>query len=512
MRSFLVVLPALAWCCDGSKGDAAPSPDSVQPGAASETPRDTTPLGQWISQMAKGPDTNLTLGGWLAGHPADIVSDSIPTGMRDEPFCSSASAPITAETRVWRRSAVFVIPPPPADQSLPDTNGLAERLCRLRAFWLEGTAQDSLQADEAARALQAMLSQPLGEGKPENLLTGPGTGRWREMRAWSSGPRVVAVGADPGGSFYLEPDTALRVRPPMVMASSFIVGNGLDTSVISLVEQDEYPKVDPEALVAMARADSAIARSGLAGLAPLRRVFSHHLDSTRFKKDAQRPPPDASVDSLLLHTLAALRDTLSLPPPQRSAAFLAADIALQTHSRWLDYQGQDTVFRQELERAGAPYDYDQLGAVWIYLRPWLWRAYQLDSLGPSGKSAFAELLREGWTTAIACGGGSDMTGEVITRGERALQAGHADPMVHLYLAQAYADIFSLMPEGDDASASDSARALAARAETARRRAIEHYRQGLAGVRDPGLRRRTWNQTVRLMLGRPIATRYFCEYD
>ena len=463
--------------------------------------------------MAQGPDTNVTLGVWLAGHPTDVVSDSIPIGMRDEPFCRSATARITADSQVWRKSAVFVIPGPPRGEALPDTTAIAEGLCQLRALTLESATVDSLQAEPAVRALHDHLSRVLGQGQPRLLMTGPGSAAWRNTASWVEGAKVVVVGIDPGGTYVDEETEAAPVtEPPTTVAVSFVVGNGLDTNVSSLVGQQEYPKVEPEALVAMARADTAIGQSGLPGLVPLRRLFRYHLDSTQFEKNEERPPPNASMDSLLVRALAALKDTSNLPPPQRSAAFLAADIALRVHARWLDYKGEDTVFRRELERVGAPYHYDQLGAVWIYVRPWLWRAYQLDSLGPSGRSAFAELLRQGWTTAIACGGGSDMTDEVITRGERALEGGVADPMVHLFVAQAYADLFSLSPVGVGASASDSARALAAKAETARRRAIEHYRQGLAGVRDPGHRRRIWNQSVRLMLGRPIGTRYFCEWD
>lgn len=540
MRSFLVLLVAAAWACDSSKPDSAAHQQSAPPNSVVVAPPDSSTVAQkpeamvplpvdtgpvvgsaaegsspeldeWISQFAKGVDTTVTLGDWLADHPADAVSRTRPTGMHDEPFCRSAAAPITGGARVWRRSAVFVIPDPPPDQPLPDATALPERLCRLRALWLESRDTDSLRAERAAAALRGQFSRALGPARPGVLMTGPSMGRWRGAASWVSGPRVVVVGAYPGTSYMDATDTVPVVLPPIVAAVSYVIGNGLDTSVSALIDKIEYPKVGPEALVAMARADSAIGWSGMSGLVPLRRLFANHLDSAHFDRSGRRLP-DASVDSVLVHALAAMRDTATLPPPQRSAAFLAADIAIQVHARWLDYQGKDTVFRQELERVGAPYQYDQLGAVWIYLRPWLWRAYQLDSLGRAGKSAFAELLRGGWTTAIACGGGSDMTAEVITRGERALDAGLSDPMVRLYVAQAYADVFSLSPGGVGESASDSARALAAKSEMGRRRAIDHYRKALAAVRDPGLRRTIWDNSVRLMLRRPIETRYFCEYD
>jgi hypothetical protein len=485
-----------------------PVPVDTEPVAGTGAARLPSEPHEWLSYLAKGVDSSVTLRVWMAGHPADVVSRTMPTGMFDEPFCRSAAALVSTGTRVWRRSAVFLIPPPPSGESLPDTTAVAERLCRLRALWLESGDKDSLSAERAAVALQGRLSRTLGEAQPGVLIAGPGTGRWLSGASWINGLRVIVVGADPGGQHWIDEDTPSGIDPPTVAALSYVIGNGLETDVSPLIDKMEYPKVEPEALVAMARADSSIGWSGMSGLTPLRRLFAHHRDSTRFKEREERPPPDASVDSVLVHALAALRDSSTLPPPKRSAAFLAADVAVQVHAPALDYTGRDSAYRQLLEPLGAGYEDRHLGAAYFYLHRWLWRAYQLDSLGPAGRSAFAELLRTGWFTGPGCGGAE----EVITRGERALGAGVVDPMVHLYTAQAYADLFSLSPEGVRKSDSDSARSLAAKSEVARRRAIEHYRNALAGIRDPGHRRSIWTNAVHLMLRRPIDPRYICDYD
>jgi hypothetical protein len=102
--------------------------------------------------------------------------------------------------------------------------------------------------------------------------------------------------------------------------------------------------------------------------------------------------------------------------------------------------------------------------------------------------------------------------EILDRGQRALDVGVQDPMVHMLVGQANADIFSIAPERVSDSASDILRTRAERSEAARLRAIEHYRVALAGVRDPGLRRGIWDKTVHLMLRLPIGTRFFCFYD
>src|SRR5437667_733134 len=374
---------------------------------------------EWIRQLVRGGDTSVTLGMWMADHRGDVVSRTIPTGMSREPLCRSATALVSAGRRIWRRSAVFVIPQPPSGESLPDDAG-AQRLCTLRALWLESADRDSARAERAAAMLSRRLSRALGGGRPGVAMTGSGTGQWRGAASWERGLHVVVVGTAPAYASSPETDAEPVTRPATAVAVSYVIGNGLDKSVSALIDQQEYPKVTPEALTEVARADSAIGWSGVSGLAPLRGLFASYLDSAQFDERTERPP--------------------------------------------------------------------------------------------AGKSAFAELLRAGWTTALACADGGDRTEAVIERGERALDAGVDDPMVHMYVAQAYADVFSLSPAGASEPASAPARALAERAETAWLRAIEHYGKALADVTNRALRRSIWNNAVRLMLRLPIETRYFCEYD
>jgi hypothetical protein len=470
-------------------------------------------LDRWISQLVKGPDTTVTLRRWLSEHPGDSVGQTIPTGLGTDAFCRSAAASIIDRTKVWRRSAVFLIPPPPPGEALPDTSGVAEHVCRLRALWLESAEADSLQAFQVASHLRARVTRLLGEGRPGVLMTGSGTGRWQEGRSWITGKRVVVVGGEPGSVYYpeyAETDTAPIVQLPTAVAASYEIGNGLDVEVMDLVNQTVYPKVAPELLVTTARGDSAVERAGVSGLYPLHQLFARYRDSTNSDSILGPRRVNRSVDTLLLRALTALRDSARLPPSRRAAAFLAADIAVQVHAPWLDYgPNPDSLLRMSLERLGAHYEDLHLGAAWYYQRPWLWRAYQLDSLGPSGNSAFAELIANGWGTKFECAASPT---ETIQRGERAIAAGHPDPMVHLEVALGYADLFSTSAGGVKQSDSDTVKALAVKAEDARLRAIEHYRQALAQVRDPGLRRTIWDKAVHLMLRLPFETIYDCTGD
>jgi hypothetical protein len=515
----IVLFAAAAWACDTSKPGASPGSSTVagtpKPAGSVPVPGESIAdsgisspeLDQWISQLAKGVDTNVTLGMWLAGHADDSVSRTVPTGMHPELLCRSTAAPIRAGDRLWRGSAVFVIPPrPPAGESLPDTSRVAERLCRLRALWLESAEKDSLRARAVALALRVRLSRELGPGRPKVLMTGVGTGIWRAGESWVNGRRVVVTGILPGGSGIIrrETDPARLNQRDTIVAVSFMTGNGMDTTFPGRIDRMESPEVEPERPRGLARADSAIEWSGMSGLLPLRRLFALQWDSVHVDKTVQ-----STADSILLQVLAALRDSSTLPSPQRSAAFLAADLAVQMYYGELDNK-PDTVLRLQLEQLGARYDFDQLGMRYVYLRPWLWRAYQLDSLGPAGRSAFAELLGQGWSTAVGCPDGPDRTGEVISRGERALADGSADPMVRLYVAEAYGDRFSGSQMGENFY--ELPTVSPREGEQARRLAIEHYRTVLASIRDRSLRRTIWSDAVRLMLRLPIEMHFYCVYD
>ena len=73
--------------------DTASVADSSAEGTSAE-------LEEWIRQLVSGVDTSVTLAMWMADHRGDVVSRTIPTGMRREPLCRSATAPVSAGRRV----------------------------------------------------------------------------------------------------------------------------------------------------------------------------------------------------------------------------------------------------------------------------------------------------------------------------------------------------------------------------------------------------------------------------
>ena len=460
-----------------------------------------------VALLTRPIDTTITLASWRAAHPADTVSLNRPSGLTEEFFCRASFARVQLLGQQFTRSAVFTVPRPPLGEALPsDTALLADRLCRLGGMWLEATVGGD-SAVTVADSLHMLVAAVLGPGRPGLEMMGQATGTWFGTSSWRIAGTTVVIGIVPG--YQSPPDLPRVVIEPRVVVANFVpaAGVGDDHDVRDILS--DVSSLDPERVTALARADSALARAAIPEIErDIRRVLTAAADTVihqvrRF-----------AVDSALVRMVAATRDrAAALPPARRSAVLLAADIALHEYAGRLDAVGDsdpDHLLRLRLSALGIPYENSPLGSVDVYTRPWLWDAYRLDSAGVSGRSAFAELLRAGWGTRSMCGGGEEEFRAVIEQGERALRRGNADPMVHYYVAQAYADIVALAT-GALSSYADSGK-YQAELPVARERAIARDRSALEGLRDPQLRRTAWTRATRLMLGLTNETRYFCVYD
>ena len=500
MRNQILALALTLGC--------TPADDTARPVRRPESSEPTD-----VVEILTAPiDTNLSLGDWLIANPRGSVGMRPGEGMPDRFFCQSVSTSLNANGRAWRRLAIFLIPAAPRGEELPtDTSRVAQEVCRLRAVWVESVVSDSQPADSTVAMLKAGLTNTLGPPLPSQSLEllGYGTGSWSEPASWKRDSTYVILGVAPSRtadpSAELESET--RRLPPTIVGAAYERGRRLVPFSPDVIETDvEAP--DREATTA--RADSAIVLSQLPALDSLRALLAWHR--------AKKQHTDSSReehDTILVRAIRALADSSSMERSRRAAAFLAVDLAANMHANGFD-SARETATSRDNERrklfqdAGLTYDDAPLGAVYVYNRPFLWRAYQTDSIGPAGRSAFVELLESGWTTRAACGEGAHQYRRVIERGEKALARGRVDPIVHVYVARAYADIFSLSKGALDtyAKASD----FAAQAPAARLKAIEHFRHALAGVQAPTIRRAVWYDAIKLMLGRRIDVRYYCVYD
>ena len=460
-----------------------------------------------VGLLTRPIDTTITLASWRAAHPTDSVLLGRPSGLTEEFFCRASSARVQLLGEEFTRSAVFIVPRPPSGEALPsDTTLLADRVCRLGGMWLEAAVGGD-RATTVADSLHTRIAAVLGTGKPGLEMMGQATGTWFSTTSWRIAGTTVVIGIVPG--YESPPDLPRVVIEPRVVVASFVPTAGVGDDMDERLILSDVSSVDPERTTALARADSALARSAFPEVtADVRRVLAAAADT------AIHQVRRSAVDSALVRLVTTTRNrAAALPAPRRAAALLAADIAVHEYAGRLDAVGDtdpDHLLRLRLSALGIPYENSPLGSVDVYTRPWLWDAYRLDSAGVSGRSAFAELLRAGWTTQPVCGGGEEEFRAVIEQGERALRRGNTDPMVHYHVAQAYADIVALAT-GALSSYADSGK-YQQELPVARERAIARYRSALEGLRDPQLRRTAWTRAIRLMLGLSNETRYFCVYD
>ena len=206
---------------------------------------------------------------------------------------------------------------------------------------------------------------------------------------------------------------------------------------------------------------------------------------------------------LLREWLAALK---SLPPAQRAAGLLAADLLL-TAVELTDGSPLGRVenpLRSQVEQQGAVFQYNELGGSYSYTNNWLKQAQELDPNGKVGQLS----------TLVSLAGGSCDFRQVIRDGERLLSQDIDAPtaaQVHFMVADAYADIVALAGGAAEDSKYDPAQ-FQGEADSARNKALQYYQDGLSVDNASEKAKAAWRQAWRLSAGLLPDTRYVCVND
>lgn len=476
--------------------------------------------------------SGVTAAAWLAVHPGDAVTsfrrDSVRRGAGDDRWCARASRvdrlPDGTQTV---RYAYFYPPEAPVSLALPaaESPTLIREQCLLGTIWLEAPTPDSASGSAVAGRTRDALSQRHGPVTPSpdawfgrtptdsqrralSRLAGAealslglhffGAAAWRVPGRWQADPAVVVSAYDAGFG-------APAARRVLAFAYLPIAGVASFRGSADRTETLEH--------------HAAVLVEQAARLSGLDRVRTDRLTQLLAAAESaftgRHPASPRAIDS---SAVVALADWLSsarrLAPRERAAALLAADQVAGSHAMaYVRAQRQDSG-RLALERLGAVYAYDQLGASYNYTHNWLDEALRLDRDGPVETLATVALLRVGFNETGMCGGGSEAFRQVIATGERLL-GGRLDTAtaaeVHRLVGDAYADIVALAT-GDGAGYADSTVYLA-EAPAARRSAIDHYRKALALDHVSPEAREPWLEAWRLLAGLPpTTTHFFCVYD
>lgn len=468
-----------------------------------------------IATVTAAIDTTIRLGAWLKSHPADRVGVVPPVEQLDDKFCRASHLKLKLGDRTIVRSALFDIPQVPAGEPYPsDTARVAEDLCELRTVWLSTEVPDSSVASALADSLTELIDRRLGNHSSGANVGARGSANWLDGRSWKGSRTTVAVATLPTRA--AEQASRSEDGPD---ADSSSVDNARRVVMVAYSPNSGYEDIDllqtrfverhSEPKVLYQNADSAIAWAGLPQIATDLQQVLTHVRSIAGKGDTLAYP---RVDEALLRAVKATHDIApTLSPPRRAAALLAADIVLFAAHPYFG-SNSTSPLRKSLESLGMTFTDLPIDQLVQNDRPWLWEAYRLDPSGRAGHAAFVELLGKGWTTKGACKEAGNEYEQIIEHGEADLRSGDKDPMVHFYVGSAYKTIFDAAHVSPDDDYVDR-RTFTAEAESARLKAIDHYRIALASLTDRTVRKDVWNRVMRLLLGRSgDQPEYICFYD
>jgi hypothetical protein len=366
---------------------------------------------------------------------------------------------------------------------------------RLEMFRGQIELPNRIDLMQAFQSLAARLKSRLGAGQAATNLHEFGAAFWRDPWRWNAAESEVYL-------YHREEDGDLLLY--LFARHRSLLG--------AMAEDDRLNQSawDP-AGVLRAEYHRQLAETLRSSFPNLAMALNDDPADDALRKDADSPRVVA--DTLLLLLQAAEQTT----DAQQAPLLLAADelaAKLGTTNDLDDPEWREQ--RQAWVRHGMNYEWNQLGASWVYQRDLLRRVWKETPGGTWGEWAFLQLLAAGWDTSGACAEGTDSFRKVIEQGEpflkNAPRSAHAME-VRLALAQAHETWWSLSqasPERDDYA--DAAQYQDGSA-VARERAIALYeeimRNAAAGPQAEKARR----QLPRLKLGIDTNQRqYFCIYD
>ena len=481
-------LQGVVWLTVGACEKAAPASNLPAPTQAQST---SNP----IAIAASSIDTTIALGDWLKANPADSVSAKFGVGQQEESVCRVSFARSSYAGHQLTRTAVFNVQPP-ADEKLPDdTTRIAEKVCRLRTVLFETEKMDSVVASAVVDSLTSAINARLGASKVwDTGIDGPPIG-WFNGKTWKSPATIVILAIQPdqippSRQFAPRPNEPPRIVPfsaGKVELAVFSHRSGIRGNNYWNTQYFEGSHKSAETLnLELADADSAISWARLPKVAADLGVMLTELRRLGNEPGTSRNP---DADSALLRAIRAIHDTVpNLDPPRRAAALVAGDLVRYAVVPYPQVYGNDpnTPLYHSAQSIILGPDADRGESGYWFNRVWLWDAYDADSLGRAGHLAFVRLLKRFFNQRAECADGVDDYKTVIEHGEAALKRGDTDPLVHYYVATAYKSIFdysTFIPE--DTSIPNPSKA---EGESARLRAIEHFRAALPGLTDKQMRR------------------------
>ena len=399
--------------------------------------------------------------------------------------------------RVWTRSVYFYDPQPPADDALPATGAsgreVLETTCQLGLMWIdipEGNPAVGIKLSEDIRA--ALASQ---YGSSSTSRFGPGgygLAGWTAIRQWRGDGAVLTVAYDQFQG------KAHRTLVRLAFANS--------DAIHDLVKETEQSRID-----LMVKRDTLVRTVKEAAMpaAPTAEMTALLEKPDYF--GARNLPSDSEVAATFRDWLSA---AISQPAGQHAVALLAADRVLD----FLDHDGAQVgeAARAAMKSLGAEYVPDELAGGDVYAHGLLRQAKAIAPPGPAADEVLLFQMERGFDETGMCSAGAEEFSQVIQQGESLLSGARWLPMstlssLHFMVGDAYATIVWLAKTTD--SEYHDTKKYQQTAESARAKALEHYRAAFHVERGTARAQKAWKEAWRLAAGLPPTSgRYFCVYD
>ncbi|HYM77617.1 MAG TPA: hypothetical protein VE377_16715 [Candidatus Dormibacteraeota bacterium] len=405
-------------------------------------------------------------------------------------------------------TASFYPPEPPTPAVFPTLTGqeLIDSGCFLANSRIETRAVSEADGGAFARTLQQHFASRYGASMGLKGTGYFGSAYWLEAGRWKSESEVVTA-FDPKETDHAgqSPDAGA-----VFALASLHLGCGSDRDLNCEFKTYRYrPTEEEQFKQAMAMSGANAELSGQVTI-----LFNKLFQGTSESEQAQQLAK-SNWQPLLVP---ALRDWLTaikpLPPPQRAAGLYVADrllaIACEADPN-LAGGGRAVGRRPELEKLGATFDFDELGDSYVYSSNWMKQARELDPESKVGQMATLIWLVHGGLGFVATQ--HDFFRKVIADGEWLLTQNLDAPtaaQVHFIVGDAYSDIVTLAGGGEPLYGEPAT--YQAEAGSARVKALEHYRAGLAVDGTSQTAKDAWLQAWKISAGMLPDTRFVYLYD
>lgn len=472
----------------------------VAAGAQTAAASDVTLVQQVVREIA-GLKGRTNPAEWLQAHPVEkLQTFNGPQYANDtQQWCArTVVAHLASAGRAWRRSVYFYDPPPPADDALPALGAsgreLVQTTCQLGLMWIDIPEDNPAIGTKLSEDIQVALASQYGSGltTPQFGPSGFGSAGWTAVRQWKVDGAVLTVAYDQvQGEAHR---TLVRLAFPNSDAVHDLAKETSQTHAELVAEIDELVRQIKEASMPPA--------------------VSIQMTALLQKPDyfsGQSLPSDTQVVATLRDWLAAAN---SQSASQQAVALLTADRVLDFLSHNGLSMGEGA--RGAMKSLGTEYLHDELGGSEVYAHGLLKKAKAIAPPGYTADEVLLLQMKRGFDETGMCSAGAEEFSQVIQEGESLLAGARLLPTstlssLHFMVGDAYATIVWLATSNDGGY--NDPKKYQDQAESARAKALEHYRAAFNLERGTVRAQKTWKEAWRLAAGLPPTNpKYFCVYD